>query len=161
MLELEVICDRNKFIDLKNFLLEIECKITANNDADLRTGADAATTDSPYFSNNALHAHFSECTVSSNEVKFSNKNCNYAYKAFIEREFSNRENATNKRLVFQVYYYEDEPAKIDGADNRATVVAARKALVADSKKNYFIGKPASKILIVINTYCMGKHSEYL
>ena len=58
MLELEVICDRNKFIDLKKCLLEIECKITTNNDADLWTGADAATTDSPYFSNNALHAHF-------------------------------------------------------------------------------------------------------
>ena len=73
MLEFEVVGDRNNFIDLQKFLLEIKCKITRTNDADLRTGTDATNTDSPYFSNNALHSLFSECTVSANGVKLSNK----------------------------------------------------------------------------------------
>ena len=65
MLEFEVLGDRNNFIDLQKILLEVKCKITRNNDVDLRTGADAAGTDAPYFlSNNALHSLFSECTVS-------------------------------------------------------------------------------------------------
>ena len=36
--------------------------------------------------------------------------------------------------------------KIDGTDGRADDVAARKALVANSQENYFIGKPAKDIL---------------
>ena len=89
----------NNFIDLQKFILEIKCKITRTNDADLRSGADATNTDSPYFSNNALHG-----------------------------------------------YYEDEQSKIYGADNRATDVAARKALVAESLECFLLGKPASDIL---------------
>ena len=146
MLEFEVLGDRNKFIDLQKLLLEIKCKISRNNDGDLRTGTDATNTDAPYFSNNALHSLFSECTVSANGVKISNTNGNYAHKAFIETEFSSGKTARNTLLVCQGYYYEDEPAKIDGADGRADDVAARKALVANSQENYFIGKPASDIL---------------
>ena len=48
--------------------------------------------------------------------------------------------------MFQGYYYEDEPAKIDGTDGRANDVAARKAPVAISREIYFIGNPASDIL---------------
>ena len=146
MLEFEVVGDRNNFIDLQKFLLEIKCKITRTNDADLRTGTDATNTDSPYFSNNALHSLFSECTVSANGVKLSNTNGNYAHKAFIETEFSSGRTAKSTWLVCQCYYYEDEPAKIHGADNRATDVAARKALVADSLECSLLGKPASDIL---------------
>ena len=54
----------------------------------IRTGADPAGTDAPYFSNNALHSLFSECTVAANGVKISNTNGNYNHKAFIETEFS-------------------------------------------------------------------------
>ena len=84
MLEFEVFGDRNTFIDLQKLLLEIKCKISRNNDGDLRTGTDASNTDAPYFSNNALHSlhFFSECTVSANSVKISNTNRNYAHKAF-------------------------------------------------------------------------------
>ena len=146
MLEFEVLGDRNNFIDLQKFLLEIKCKISRNNDGDLRTGTDATNTDAPYFSNNALHSLFSECTVSANGVKISNTNGNYAHKAFIETEFSSGKTAKNTWLACQGYYYEDEPAKIDGTDGRADDVAARKALVANSQENYFIGKPASDIL---------------
>ena len=66
MLEFEVVDDRNNFIDLQKFLLEIRCKVTRPNDADLRTGADAANTDAPYFSNNALLSLFTDCAVSAN-----------------------------------------------------------------------------------------------
>ena len=146
MLEFEVIVDRNNFIDLQKFLLEIKCKITQSNDADLRSGTDATTTFSPYFSNNALHSLFSECRVSANGVKSSNTNGNYAHKAFIETEFSSGKTAKNTWLICQGYYYEDEPAKIDGADNSAEDVASRKALVQDSLENFFNEKPASDIL---------------
>ena len=110
------------------------------------TGTDATNTDAPYISNKALHSLFSKCTVSANGVKISNTNGNYAHKAFIETEFSTGKTAKNTWLVCQGYYYEDEPAKIDGTDGRADNVAAKKALVANSQENYFIGKPASDIL---------------
>ena len=75
---------------------------------------------------------FSECTVSANGVKLSNTNGNYEHKAFIQTEFSSERTAKNTWLVCHGYYYEVEPAKIDGADNIATDVAARKTLVAHS-----------------------------
>ena len=74
MLEFEVLGGRNNFIGLQELLLEIKCKIFRNSDGDLRTGTDAANTDAPYLSNNALHFLFSECTVSANGVKISNTN---------------------------------------------------------------------------------------
>ena len=95
MLEIEVVGDRNNFIDLQKFLFELNCKITRTNDADLRNGADAPNTDLPHFSNNALQSLFSDCTVSTNGVKFSNTNGNYAHKAFIETEFSSGRTAKN------------------------------------------------------------------
>ena len=146
MLEFEVLGAENNFIDLQKLLLEKKCKISRNNDGDLRTGTDATNTDEPYLSNNALHSLFSECTVSANGVKISSTNGNYAHKAFIDREFSSGKTAKNTWLVCQGYYYEDEPGKIDGTDGGADDIAARKALVANSQENYFIGKPASDIL---------------
>ena len=101
MAEIEVVGDRNNFSDLQKFLLEIKCKITRTNDADLRAGADATNTDSPYFSNNAMHSLFSECPVSANGVKLSNTNGSYAHKAFIETEFSSGRTARNIWLVCQ------------------------------------------------------------
>ena len=103
MLEIEVVGDRNNFIDLQKFQLEIKSKITRTNDADLRTGTDATNTDSPYFSNNALHSLFSECTVLAKGVKLSNTNGNYAHKAFIETEFSSGTTAKSTWLVCQGY----------------------------------------------------------
>ena len=146
MLEFEVLCDRNHFIDLQNFL-EFKCKISRSNDGVLRTGADSANTDGPYLSNNALHSLFSVCTLSAaNVAKFSNEIGNYAHKAFIETEFLSLETAKNKWLVCQGYSWVDEPAKIDVTDGLAGYVAARKTLVANSQENSFIGKPAIDIL---------------
>ena len=79
-------------------------------------------------------------------MKISNTNGNYAHKAFIETEFFSSRTAKGTWLVCQGYYFENEPQKIDGQDDRAEDVTARKALVADSLENYFIGKPASDIL---------------
>ena len=146
MLEFEVLGDRNNFIDLQKILLEVKCKITRTNNGNLRTGADAASTDAPYFSNNALHSLFSECSVSANGVKISNTNGNYAHKAFIETEFSSGKTAKNTWLACQGYFYENEPGKVDGSDGRAADVTPRKASVALSAENYFIGRPASDIL---------------
>ena len=145
MLEFEVLGDRNNFIDLQKLLLEIKYKISRNNDGDLKAETDATNTNAPNLSNNALHSLFSECTVSANGVKLSNTNGNYAHKAFLETEFSSGKTAKNTWLVCQGYYYENEPAKIDGTDGRADDVAARKALVANSQENYFFGKPAHDI----------------
>ena len=138
MLEFEILGDRNNFIDLKKLLLEMKCKISRNNDGDLGTGTDATNTDAPYFSNNALQSLFSECTVSANGVKISNTNGNYAHKAFIETEFFSGKTAKNTWLVCQGYYYEDEPAIIDGTDGRANHVAARKLLLLIPRKTILL-----------------------
>ena len=137
MLQFEVLGDRNNFIDLQKILLEIKCKISRNNGGGLRKGTDATITVEPYFSNNVLH-FFSECTVCAKGVKISNTNGNYAHKAIIETEFSSGKGAKNTWLACQGYYYEVEPAKIDGTEGCADDVAARKALVANSQENYFI-----------------------
>ena len=93
VLEIEVLGDRNNFIDLQKIVLEIKCKITQANDADLRAGTEAANRDTPYFVNNTLHSLFSECTVSANGIKISKTNGNYAHKGFIEIEFSHGDSA--------------------------------------------------------------------
>ena len=73
MLEFEVSCDRNNFIDLQKVFLEIKCKIVQSSGADLQHNAgdptDKAKTDAPYFCNNVLHSLFSDCTVSANGLK--------------------------------------------------------------------------------------------
>ena len=47
MLELEVLGDRNNFIDMQKLLLENKCKISQNNDVNLKTGTDAIKRDAP------------------------------------------------------------------------------------------------------------------
>ena len=126
--------------------MEIKCKITQANDADLRAGTEAADRDTPCFVNNTLHSLFSECTVSANGFEISNTNGNYAHKGFIETDFSHGDSAKNTWLVSQGYYYEDEPQKVDGADTRATDVGERKTLVAQSVEATFIDKPTCDIL---------------
>ena len=78
MLEFEFLGYRNNFIDLQKLLLEINWKISRNNDGNLGIGTDAANSDAPYLSNNALQSFISECTVSANVVKISTTNGKYA-----------------------------------------------------------------------------------
>ena len=66
----------------------------------------------------------------------------YSEEAFIETEFSSRTTARNT-LVFRDYYYDFELLKVNGNDNRATTVAARKNLVAESLECFLPEKPAS------------------
>ena len=155
MLEFDVLDDRNNFIDLRKLLLENKCEICGNNDGDLRTGTDAGNTDAPYLSNNALHSLFSEFTVSANGVKISNTKGNYAHKAFVETEILSGKTAKNTWLVCQGYYYEDKPAKIDGTDGRTDNVAAIKALVALSQKNYIIGKPDWNAILTCDKHLLS------
>ena len=80
MLEFEVTGDRNNFIDLQKFFLEIKCKIVQSSGDDLKydgaATADTARTDAPYLCHIVLHSLFSDCTVSANGLKISNANGN-------------------------------------------------------------------------------------
>ena len=104
MLEFEFLGKRNNFIDLQKLLLEIKCKISRNNDGDLRTGTDAVNTDPPYLNDNALHSLFSECTVSANGVKSSSTNGNNANRAFIETKLWSRKTAKIIWIVCHQFY---------------------------------------------------------
>ena len=69
-LEFEVVGDRNNFLDLQKFFLELKCKIKESDGNDLRYDAtDATQTDTPIFANNKIHSLFSECTVTANGIK--------------------------------------------------------------------------------------------
>ena len=141
MLEFEVAGDRNNFIDLQKIFLEVKCKIVQSSEADLKYDATAATditkTDSAYFCNNVLHSLFSDCTVSANGLKISNANRNYAYKSFIETEFSHNKDAKNTWLACQGYSYEENPGTLSTAE-----VNRRKTLVRQSAECTFYGKIA-------------------
>ena len=141
MLEFEVAGDRNNFIDLQNFFLEVKCKIVQSSEADSKYDATAAAditkTDSPYFCNNVLHSLFSDCTVSANGLKISNANGNYAQKIFIETEFSHNEDAKNTLLACQGYSYDENPGTLSTAE-----VNRRKLLVRQSAECTFYGEIA-------------------
>ena len=141
MLEFEVAGDRNNLIDLQKIFLEIKCKIVQGSEADLKyeagAAADVTKTDAPYFCNIILHSLFSDCTVSTNGLKISNTNRNYAHKGFIESEFSHNKDAKTTWLARQCYSYEENPGPILAAE-----VNRRKALVRQSAECTFYGKVA-------------------
>ena len=141
MLEFEVAGDKNNFIELQKFFLEIKCKIVQASEADLIFDAgaaeDATKTDVPYFCNNVLHSLFSDCTVSANGLKISNANGNYNHKSFIETEFSHNKDAKATLLACKGYSYEDNLGAITTAE-----VNRRKALVRQSAECTFYGKVA-------------------
>ena len=56
MLEFEITGDRNNFVDLQKIYLEIRCKVTQSNGADLRyDNTDPTVSDSPFLVNNSLY----------------------------------------------------------------------------------------------------------
>ena len=134
MLEFEVLDDRNNFVDLQKLLLETKCKISRTIDGDIRTGADAAHTDAPFFSNNALTSLFAECTVSANGVKFSITNFHSLKRNFCLEKLQKTHGKCVKDIITRM------------SDGRADDVVARKALVANSQEKYFIAKPAKNVL---------------
>ena len=140
-LEFEVVGDRNSFLDLQKFFLEIKCKVTQTDGTDLRYDAtSAANSDNPIFVNNTLHSLFSECTVTANGIKISNSNGVYAHKAFIETEYSNGKEAKDTWLRCQGYTYEANPG-----DRTATVFASRRAETRESQEVTLFGKVAADI----------------
>ena len=87
MLEFEITGDRNNFVDLQKVYLEIRCKVTQSNGADLRyDNTDPTVSDSPLLVNNPLFSLISDCTLSADGLKISNANSNFAHKSFIGTE---------------------------------------------------------------------------
>ena len=110
MLEFEITGDRNNFVELQKIYLEIRCKVTQSNGADLRyDNTDPTVSDSPFLVNNSLHSLFSDCTLSANGLKISNANSNFAHKSFIGTEFSNSKGAKDSWLKCQGYRFEKTP----------------------------------------------------
>ena len=117
MLEFEITGDRNNFVDLQKIYLEIRCKLTQSNGADLRyDNTNPTVSDSPFLVNNSLYSLFSDCTLSANGLKISNANSNFAYKTFIGTEFSYSKGAKDSWLKCPGYRFENIPTAIDAAD---------------------------------------------
>ena len=130
MLEFEITGDRNNSVDLQKNYLEIRCKVTQPNGADLRyDNTDPTVSDSPFLVNNSLFSLFSDCTLSANGLKISHANCNFAHKSFIGTEFSNSKGAKDSWLKCQGYRFENNPAAIDAAD-----FTSQGELVRESRK---------------------------
>ena len=66
--------------------------------------------------------------------KLSTTNANFARKSFIETEFSHGNDAKKTWLACQVYYYDNNPSGIDGANGRVEDVAERKRIVSASSE---------------------------
>ena len=97
--------------------MEIRCKVTQSNGADLRyDNNDPTVYDSPFLVNNSLYSLFSDCTLSANGLKISNANCNFAHKSFIGTEFTNNKRAKDSWLKCLGYRFKNNPAAIDAAD---------------------------------------------
>ena len=74
-LEIEIVGDRNNFMDLQKIYLEVKCRIVQSNGKNLRyTAGDANANDTLYFVNNTLRSLFADFTVSANLIKISSAN---------------------------------------------------------------------------------------
>ena len=141
-LEFEVIGDRNNFIDLQKIYLEVKCKVTKPNGANLDyDGTDATKSDNASLANNALHALFNDCTVSANGIKISSANGLYAQKAFIETEFSHGQDAKKTWLGCQGYLYESDPATLTN-----TIAESKQSVVRQSREVTLYGRLAVDFL---------------
>ena len=117
MFEFEITGDRNNFVDLHKIYLEIRCKVTQSNGADLRyDNTEPTVSDSPFLVNNSLYSLFSDCTLSANGLKISKANKNFAHKSFTGTEFSNSKGAKDSWLKFKGYRFENNHAAIDATD---------------------------------------------
>ena len=142
MLEFEITGDRIIFLDLQRTYLEIRCKVTQSNGADLRyDNTDPTVTDSPFLINNSLYTLFSDCTLSANGLKHSNANSKFAHKSFIGTEFSKSKGAKDSWLKCQGYRFENKPAAIDAAD-----FTSQRELVRESREIWFYGPAGADFL---------------
>ena len=135
MLEFEITGDRKNFVDLQKIYLEIRCKVTPSNGADLRyDNTDPTGSGSPFLVNNSLYSLFFDCILSANGLKVSNANSNFAHKSFIGTDFSNSKAAKDSWLKWQGYRFENNPAAIDAAN-----FTSQRELVRESKEIWFYG----------------------
>ena len=113
--------------------MEIRCKVTQSNGADLRYDNTDPTV-SETLVNNSLYSIFSDCTLSANGLKISNANSNFEHKSFIGTEFSNSKGAKDSWFKCQGYRFENNPAAIDAAD-----FTSQRELVRELRKIWFYG----------------------
>ena len=147
MLEFEVLGDRNNFIDLQRTRLEIVLRVVQNNGNVLRTHAtDAGLRDTPYLVNNPVSSLFSECTLSLNGEKFQQPMLILHIKVLLKLNFLTVLTPKKTWLACQGYYYEDNPADVDGTAGRAVDVAERNCLVEASAELRLFGKIACDFL---------------
>ena len=155
MLEFEITGDRNNFVDLQKNYLEIRCKVTQSNGADLRyVNTDPTVSDSPFLVNNSLYSLFSDCTLSANGLKISNANSNFAHKSFIGTEFSNSKGAKDSWLKCQGCRFENNPAAIDAAD-----FTSQRELVRESREIWFYD-PLELIFSHVTSICWAVLPSY-
>ena len=135
MLKFEITGDRKIFVELQKIYLEIRCKVTQSNGADLRyDNTDPTVSDSQFLVNNSLYSLFYDCTHFANGLKISNAKSNFAHKNFIGTEFSNSKGAKNSWLKCQGYRFENNPAAIEAAD-----FTSQRELVRESREIWFYG----------------------
>ena len=135
-LEFKLLGDRNNFIDLQKFYLELTCRILNSDGSILRAHATtAADRDTPNFVNNILHSLFSECDIYANGVKVSTANGVYGHKSFLETEMTYGNEAKSTWLVCQGYSTEVEPS-----DRTTAAIAERTALTAISTPITLFGR---------------------
>ena len=91
---------------------------------------EAGQRDTPYLINNPVSSLFSEFTMSLNGEKISTTNVNFAYKSFIETDFSQSNDEKKTWLACRGYCYEDNPYSNDCANGRAEDLVKRKRTVA-------------------------------
>ena len=152
MLEIEVLGDRNNFIDLQRTRLEIVASIvqTTGNGIQCRTNTgnilrmqDKDTHHT--WSVIVFHLFFRKYNVLEWR-KLSKTNGSFAQKSFIETDFLHGKDAKQTWLTCQSYYYEDDPSGIAGANKRVEDVAGRKRIVSVSTEVRLFSKIACDFL---------------
>ena len=115
--------------------MEIRCKVTQSNGADLRyDNTDPTVSDSPFLVKNSRYSLFSDYTLCASGLEISNANINFAHKNFIGTEFSNIKEAKDSWLKCQGYRFEINPVAIDAAG-----FTSQRELVRESREIWFYG----------------------
>lgn len=140
-LEFKIEAEPGVYRDLNNTLLEVTCKVAAQNDANI--AADLAV--APV--NLTLHALFKSCEVLLNGKRVSDANNYYAERAYIEKLLNCPEKVLKTRGVCEGWY-KDEVGKMNNIvlEDAATPANVNKGFVerrswcTESKQMKFVGR---------------------
>jgi hypothetical protein len=139
-LEFTIPAENGVYRDLNNTLLEVVCKIAAQNDANIVANLAVAPV------NLTLHALFKSCEVQLNGKRVTDANNYYAERAYIEKLLNCTEKILKTRAVCEGWYM-DERGKMDKIvlqDNNAANVnngfVERNRWCAESKQMKFVGR---------------------